>query len=237
MKIKKPEVLYPDLSSEAALGFFRSGALIIGVDEVGRGCLAGPVVAGAAALDSLYLSALGFNSDGLRPNGCESTAETIHPLLRVKDSKLIPEKDREPLMRALDGPGILAHAIAEADVAEIASLNILHASMLAMERAVDAVEKTLGRRADLVLVDGNRVPKGLQSRGRALVKGDQKSLSIACASIFAKVHRDELMERLEVRYPGYGLSRHKGYPTPYHKEQIRTLGVTPIHREGFRGVS
>jgi ribonuclease HII len=237
MKIKKPEALCPDLSSEAALGFFHSGILIIGVDEVGRGCLAGPVVAGAAALDPLFLSALGFNPDGLRPSGRDSSAESIHPLLQVKDSKLIPEKDREPLMRALAGPGILAHAIAEADVTEIASLNILHASMLAMERAVCTVEKKLGRKADLVLVDGNRVPKGLQGRGRAIVKGDLKSLSIACASIFAKVHRDALMEELEAKYPGYGLSKHKGYPTPFHKEQIKTRGATPIHREGFRGVS
>jgi ribonuclease HII len=102
---------------------------------------------------------------------------------------------------------------------------------------VGAVEKKLGRIADLVLVDGNRVPKGLLGRGRAIVKGDQKSLSIACASIFAKVHRDELMETLEAKYPGYGLSKHKGYPTPFHKEQIKVLGATPIHREGFRGVS
>ena len=237
MKIKKPEALFPDLSSEAALGFFRSGILMIGVDEVGRGCLAGPVVAGAAALDPGFLSTLGFNLDGLRPHDRESTAEVIHPLLQVKDSKLVPEKDRKPLMRALMGSGILAHAIAEADVTEIASLNILHASMLAMERAVSAVEKKLGRKADLVLVDGNRVPKGLQGRGRAIVKGDLKSLSIACASIFAKVHRDELMETLEAKYPGYGLSKHKGYPTPFHKEQIKVLGATPIHREGFRGVS
>ncbi len=236
MKIKKPEALFPDLSSEAALGFFRSGALIIGVDEVGRGCLAGPVVAGAAALDPVFLSTLGYRPDGFRPQGRESTAEPIHPLFHVRDSKLIPEKDREPLALGLQGNGILASAVSEADIGEIARLNILHASMLAMERAVALVEESLKRRADVVLVDGNRVPRGLLDRGRAIVKGDQKSLSIACASIFAKVHRDGLMEKLEARYPGYGLSKHKGYPTPFHKERIRALGSTPVHREGFKGV-
>ncbi len=237
MKIKKPEALVPDLSSEVALGFFRSEFLIIGVDEVGRGCLAGPVVAGAAALDPAFLLELGFSAEGFRPDLSKETQPNLHPLLLVKDSKLIPEKDREPLMLAISGQGILAHAVSEADVAEIASLNILHASMLAMERAVCAVEEKLGRKADLVLIDGNRVPKGLQDRGRAIVKGDQKSLSIACASIFAKVHRDALMETLEAKYPGYGLSKHKGYPTPFHKAQIKNLGATPIHREGFNGVS
>jgi ribonuclease HII len=236
MKVKKPEALYPDLSSEADLGFFHSSLLIIGVDEVGRGCLAGPVVAGAAALDARVLLSLGFDSKGGRPGGEDSGKAGLHPLFSVKDSKLIPEKDREPLRRAILGPGLLAHAVSEADVSEIAALNILHASMLAMERAVAEVEKKLGRKADVVLVDGNRVPKGIRDRGRAIVKGDQKSLSIACASIFAKVHRDELMETLEAEYPGYGLSKHKGYPTPFHKEQIRLLGRTPIHREGFRGV-
>ncbi|MBU6153820.1 MAG: ribonuclease HII [Bdellovibrionales bacterium] len=237
MKIKKPEALVPDLSSEVALGFFRSGFLIIGVDEVGRGCLAGPVVAGAAALDPVFLLELGFSNLGLRPDFPTETGSDPHPLLQVKDSKLIPEKDREPLMRAISAQGVLAHAVSEASVAEIADLNILHASMLAMERAVGAVEEKLGRKADLVLIDGNRVPKGLQDRGRAIVKGDQKSLSIACASIFAKVHRDALMETLEAKYPGYGLSKHKGYPTPFHKAQLKTLGATPIHREGFNGVN
>jgi len=241
MALKKPECGFPDLNSEAALGFFVSDALIIGVDEVGRGCLAGPVVAGAAALDSKVLRALGFDLQGRRPES-EASRDLSHPVFLIRDSKLIPEKDRAPLAQLIDRKkgsshsAVLAHSVAEASVEEIASLNILHASMLAMERAVAGVETILGRAADAILVDGNRVPKGLIGRGHAIVKGDQKSLTIATASIFAKVYRDALMDDLESRFPGYGLSKHKGYPTPLHKEQIRVLGATPIHREGFRGV-
>ena len=90
--------------------------------------------------------------------------------------------------------------------------------------------------ADAILVDGNLVPKGLQNRGHALIKGDQKSVTIACASVFAKVYRDDLMNELDVQYPGYGLAKHKGYPTPFHKEQLQQLGSTEIHRSGFKGV-
>lgn len=230
MKSKKPEARDPDLKSEAASGFFLPGTLIIGVDEVGRGCLAGPVVAGAAALDPLLLRQIGFSMDGSRPGRSQD-----HPLLRVRDSKLIPEEDREPLAHEL-APQISGYEVAEASVEEIARLNILHASQLAMVRAVEALEKKLGKRADRVWVDGNRVPEPLRHRGTALVKGDLKSLSIAVASVFAKVHRDRLMSELDIRYPGYGLARHKGYPTPAHQSAIRKRGATPIHRRGFKGV-
>jgi ribonuclease HII len=230
MTFKKPKAMSPDLVSEASLGFFVSGTLIIGVDEVGRGCLAGPVVAGAAALIPDPLRTLGFTIEGRRP-----VSEGSHPLLRVRDSKLMSEAEREeilPVVREF----VHAQAVAESSIEEIGKLNILHASQLAMERAVLAVEATLGRKADVVLVDGNRVPPGLRDRGRAIVKGDLKCLSIASASVFAKVYRDRLMDRLDREYPGYGLSRHKGYPTPFHKECIRNLGATAIHRPGFKGV-
>ena len=230
MKSKKPEARDPDLKSEAASGFFLPGTLIIGVDEVGRGCLAGPVVAGAAALDPKILAELGFNESGKRPAGLQD-----HPLLRVRDSKLIPEDEREPLSRELASV-VSGFEVAEATVEEISELNILHASQLAMARAVESLERKLGRRADRVWVDGNRVPEPLRDRGAALVKGDLKCLSIAVASVFAKVHRDRLMSELEIRYPGYGLSRHKGYPTPAHQAAIREYGATPIHRRGFKGV-
>jgi ribonuclease HII len=230
MKSKKPEARDPDLKSEAASGFFLPDILVIGVDEVGRGCLAGAVVAGAAALDPEVLCGLGFSPDGARPSG-----PGTHPLLRVRDSKLIPESEREPLARELT-PWIKGFEVAESSVEEIASLNILHASQLAMARAVEALEKKIGRRADRVWVDGNRVPESLRDRGTALVKGDLKCLSIAVASVFAKVHRDRLMSELEASYPGYGWSRHKGYPTPAHQAAIRELGVTPVHRRGFKGV-
>ena len=230
MKSKKPEARDPDLRSEAASGFFLPDTLVIGVDEVGRGCLAGPVVAGAAALEPAVLFELGFSSDGMRPHGSGK-----HPLLRVRDSKLIPESEREPLARELT-PWIKGFEVAESTVDEIASLNILHASQLAMARAVVALERKIGKRADRIWVDGNRVPESLRDRGTALVKGDLKCLSIAVASVFAKVHRDRLMSELDVTYPGYGLSRHKGYPTPAHQAAIRELGATPVHRRGFKGV-
>jgi ribonuclease HII len=230
MKSKEPEARDPDLKSEAASGFFLPDTLVIGVDEVGRGCLAGAVVAGAAALDPAVLCGLGFLSDGTRPAGSGT-----HPLLRVRDSKLIPESEREPLALEI-APWIKGFEVAEASVEEIASLNILHASQLAMARAVEALEKKIGKRADRVWVDGNRVPESLRDRGTALVKGDLKCLSIAVASVFAKVHRDRLMSELDVAYPGYGLARHKGYPTPAHQAAIRELGVTPVHRRGFKGV-
>ncbi|NDG83674.1 MAG: ribonuclease HII [Proteobacteria bacterium] len=234
MALKKTKGrLFPDLKEEAALGFFVSGTLIIGVDEVGRGCLAGPVVAGAAVLDPREVSRIGFSGEGERP--ASGVGLDPHPLFRVQDSKLIPEKLRPGLASALEAAGI-SGAVAEASVEEISELNILYASQLAMERAVHALEKKIDRKADLVLIDGNQVPKGLKDRGRAIVKGDLKSLTIACASIYAKVHRDALMDRLESEYPGYGLMKHKGYPTPFHKERIRELGATGIHRSGFKGV-
>ncbi len=231
MNPKKPKGLFPDLKEETALGFFISGRLIIGVDEAGRGCLAGPVVAGAAVLDPVHVRTLGFGEDGARPS-----SPSDHVLFEVRDSKLIPEKNREPLARALVECGVRL-SVAEASVEEINERNILRASHLAMERAVSRLEEVLGRKADLVLVDGNMVPAGLKDRGRAIVKGDSKSLSIACASVAAKVHRDALMEQCEERFPGYGFRQHKGYPTPFHQEKIRELGVTCIHRSGFKGVA
>lgn len=229
MTLKKPEAMNPDLRSEASLGFFISNPLIIGVDEVGRGCLAGPVVAGAAALSPEALLRAGFSVNGERPR---SGAQAI---LLARDSKLIPEKDRVPLAARL-GAEVLGFSIAEASVREIGELNILYASHLAMERAVFSLEERLGRKADAILVDGNLVPKALRDRGHALIKGDRKSITIACASIFAKVHRDALMDRLEREFPGYGLSKHKGYPTPGHKARIREIGPAEIHRMGFKGV-
>ena len=229
MKLKKPELL-PDLTSEVASGFFSSGALIIGVDEVGRGCLAGPVVAAAAAISFESLKQFQFQKNGERPK-----AHPDHFLFEIKDSKMIPEIKRAPLADQVR-KWVVAESVQEASVAEIAKLNILYASHLAMERAVLQVEARLGRKADLVLVDGNIVPKGLKDRGLAIIKGDQKSLTIACASILAKVYRDELMEKLDDVYPGYGHKKHKGYPTPFHKQKILELGVTEIHRLGFKGV-
>ncbi len=194
------------------------GQWIVGVDEVGRGCLAGPVVTAAVIL---------------HPDTKQNSTSLFS---KIRDSKLVPESERTQLAEFLKA-NVRAYAIAEASIEEITELNILHASMLAMERAVFAVEKQMERKADHVLVDGNRVPPGLKKQGHALVKGDLRSLTIASASLIAKVHRDEMMKQFESEFPGYGLAQHKGYPTPFHKSQIQVLGITRIHRPTFKGVA
>jgi len=242
--LKKKPKPYPDVISEVSLGFFVSGdderstknKIIIGVDEVGRGCLAGVVVAAAAVLCPERVLALGFLPDGKRGRSFRKEPKTTdHPIRRIQDSKMIVEEQRE-LFRDAVKEFALGHAVGEATVEEIAELNILYASHLAMERAVKKLEEQMEIRADWILIDGHIVPKVFRDRGKALVKGDQKSLTIACASIIAKVHRDQLMAEMETIYPGYGMKKHKGYPTPFHKKQIQVLGATPIHRRGFKGV-
>lgn len=236
--LKKKPKPYPDLVSEESLGFFHSKQpkIIIGVDEVGRGCLAGSVIAAAAVLSAERVLDLGFEKTGARGRGFKSSPKsTDHPIRRIQDSKMIPESEREMFRDAVKD-FVVGYAVGEASVEEIATLNILYASHLAMERAVHLLEQQLGIKADCILVDGHIVPKVFKNRGVPLIKGDQKSLSIACASIIAKVHRDQLMSEMEAKYPGYGLKTHKGYPTPFHKQKIIELGITPIHRKGFKGV-
>lgn len=199
----------PDDAMERALG--HPGAPVAGVDEVGRGPLAGPVVAAAVILPA----------GGLDPDLAG----------KIRDSKQL-----RPIVRA-DLAGRIAasciHAIAEADVAEIDRLNILQASMLAMSRAIAG----LAEAPIAALIDGNRCPPGLPCAAQAVVKGDARCLSIAAASIIAKVHRDALMTRLAGRWPGYGWERNAGYPTAQHRQALIDLGVTPHHRRSFAPVS
>ncbi len=180
--------------------------LVIGVDEAGRGPLAGPVVAAAVAL----------------PQDLE--------IAGLADSKTLSARARERLAVLIE-----RHApywgLGRAEVAEIDELNILGASLLAMERAVRAV----GAVPDLVLVDGNRAPR-LPCESRTLVKGDVYEPAISAASILAKVHRDREMCELDRLFPGYDLAGNKGYPTPRHLEALRTLGPTAIHRRSFAPV-
>ncbi|MGQ9367204.1 ribonuclease HII [Azospirillum sp. A39] len=194
----------PDLSLERAAG---PGAIVCGIDEVGRGPLAGPVTAAAVVLPP----------DGLP----EPLAARIH------DSKQVTPAMREEL-----APAILEHAlavcVASASVAEIDELNILHAAMLAMRRACDG----LGVAPTLALVDGNRAPT-LPCPARAVVKGDATCLSIAAASIVAKVERDRVMRELAAAFPGYGWERNAGYPTADHRAALLRLGPTPHHRRSF----
>jgi ribonuclease HII len=179
---------------------------IAGVDEAGRGPLAGPVVAAAVIL----------NPDDI-PSG-------------IDDSKRLTPEKREELFAAI-ARSALAFGIAIADVALIDRINILQATMWAMAKAV----RELTVRPRLVLVDGNRLPK-LRVEARAVIGGDRLCVSIAAASIMAKVTRDRLMADLASHYPGYGFERHKGYATRSHRDAIFRLGPTPHHRKSFRPV-
>jgi ribonuclease HII len=252
MKLKKPKTLFPDLMTEVSLGFLLS-KIVIGVDEVGRGCLAGPVVAAAAVLPADALALLKFLETGARPKlkgrrklklkkveSAENSVVNDHSiLLQVRDSKLIPEPER-PAVEGAVKRFVRAFGLGEASVEEIERLNILYASHLAMERAVSDLEQKLGIVADVILIDGHLIPKVFKGRAQTVllpvIKGDLKCLSIACASIIAKVYRDDLMMTLDRQYPGYGMNQNKGYPTPFHKKQILAMGHTEIHRKTFAGV-
>ncbi|AMX02230.1 ribonuclease HII [Microbulbifer thermotolerans] len=183
-----------------------TGPLLAGVDEVGRGPLAGDVVAAAVILD---------------PN------KTIEGLA---DSKKLSEKKRELLFDEIRERA-LCFAVARATVEEIDRLNILHASLLAMRRAVE----NLRIQPEFVVVDGNRKPDWNYPCD-TVVKGDGRVAAIAAASILAKVTRDREMVALDGEYPGYGLSAHKGYPTKAHLEALERLGPSPIHRQSFAPV-
>lgn len=195
----------PDFLTEAAL--IEQGAkCVAGVDEVGRGPLAGPVVAAAVCL----------NRDAI-PAG-------------LNDSKKLTAKRRIALDAEIRVQADFAIGIAS--VEEIDELNILQASHLAMIRAIQG----LARQPDHVLVDGNRLPKGLHLPATPMVKGDSRSVSIAAASIVAKVYRDQIMVDLAQQFPGYGWEKNAGYPTTVHLQSLQNLGVTPHHRRSFRPV-
>ena len=182
--------------------------LICGIDEAGRGPLAGPVVAAAVILP-----------------------DDLPELPGVFDSKQLTDAERRLLRDELLAlPGIV-YAVAESDNTVIDEINILNATHRAMRQAVLA----LGKPADFVLVDGLPV-RGFSVPCRNLVKGDARSASIAAASILAKVHRDELMEQFETVYPGYGFADHKGYGTAEHLDALKRLGPSPIPRKSFRPV-
>lgn len=188
---------------------------IIGVDEVGRGCLAGPVVACAAILPGL-------------------TVADNKSLQLLDDSKKISAAVREELAIALKAG--CRYAVAEASVAEIDKINILHASLLAMKRAIRELLAQSGRDNEiyLVAVDGNKRIKELGLEQITVVKGDSRSASIAAASVLAKVYRDDLMAKLAAEFPAYGWESNKGYPSAFHREGIKHAGVSPWHRTSFR---
>ena len=190
----------PDFAHEQTA--LNAGALyIVGVDEVGRGPLAGPVTAAAVRLDPANLP------------------------LGLRDSKAMTATARDRMFDWL-----LEHAtvsIAHATVEEIDQINILRASHLAMERAIAALP------TDYALIDGNMIPRGLTCPAAAIIKGDAKSLSIAAASVVAKVTRDRLMVDLAQQHPQYGWDRNMGYPTKTHLQALLDFGITPFHRRSF----
>lgn len=179
---------------------------IAGVDEVGRGPLCGPVTAAAVILDPDH------TPDGLR------------------DSKKLTDRKRRLLFTQIMDTAMVG--VAHASVAEIDEINILQASHLAMVRAIENLPKP----ADFALIDGNRAPKNLIIPSTCVVKGDDRSLSIAAASIVAKITRDDLMLELDAQYPGYGWAKNAGYPTKEHLVALKSLGITPHHRRSFKPV-
>ena len=190
----------------AEVAFGGNGATICGVDEAWRGPWAGPVVAAAVVLDR-----------GCIPPGLD-------------DSKKLTPRHRAALFEAIRGAASVGVGIAS--VEEIDALNILRANDLAMLRAIGALQPA----PEAALIDGNRVPPGLPCRARALVGGDGRSLSIAAASIIAKVTRDRIMGELAGAHPGYGWERNMGYGTAEHRAGLIRLGVTPHHRRSFRPI-
>ncbi len=194
----------PDFTRETTA--ISAGAFwVVGVDEVGRGPLAGPVTAAAVRLDPERV-----------PSG-------------LADSKVLTAQQRVRI--AADIHATAEVCIAHASVEEIDQMNILQASLLAMRRAVAGLS-----RADLAFIDGNRVPVGLPCRAEAVVRGDACCMSIAAASIVAKVARDAIMVDLAQQYPLYGWQSNAGYPTPQHLRALLDFGVTPWHRRSFAPV-
>ena len=193
--------MVPDFACESQVG-----GRVAGVDEVGRGPLAGPVTAAAVVLDV-----------GCIPVGLD-------------DSKALSAKKRAALWAEIIA--VADVSVAHASVAEIDEINILRASHLAMERAVAGLRV----RPDHVLVDGNLVPRGLELPATPIVRGDARSLSIAAASIVAKICRDRIMVDLAQQHPGYGWESNMGYPTKSHKLALQNIGVTAHHRRSFKPV-
>ena len=195
----------PDFEEERRM--IAAGCLrIAGVDEVGRGPLAGPVTAAAVILDPNQI-----------PEG-------------LQDSKKLSAARREVLSEAIWR--VARVSVGHASVEEIDALNILRASHLAMCRAVEGLDVL----ADYALIDGNMIPRDLRCPATALIKGDGRSVSIAAASIVAKVVRDRIMEDLAQQHPGYGWEQNAGYPTKAHRTALQNLGVTPHHRRSFKTI-
>ena len=203
----------PDFSLEESLGLSTS-AVIVGVDEVGRGPLAGPVTAAAVFFDRQKI--------------------TSDLLTKIDDSKKIAQKKRATISKQIESIAIIG--IGWASSGEIDQLNILEATMLAMQRAISSLRKQIISDPDYILIDGNKVPR-LDFPSKAIVRGDEKSLSIAAASIVAKNKRDAFMASLSKLYPGYGWEKNAGYGTGEHLAAIEREGITVHHRRSFKPIA
>jgi ribonuclease HII len=195
--------------------FWSRGLLVAGLDEAGRGAWAGPVVACAAILPPVH-----------RVKKWQSE-KLLRDLANARDSKLLSPRQREKLVAPIRAAAI-ASATGLATREEIDNLGIVPATRLAMQRAVEA----LGKLPDALLIDALKLP-ALAIPQTAIIRGDQLSLSIACASILAKVTRDQMMVELDAKLPGYGLAKHKGYGTAAHRQALEQLGASREHRTSF----
>ncbi len=187
------------------LSHYTENLIEAGCDEAGRGCLAGPVFAAAVILPRDFRNEI------------------------LTDSKQLSRKQRERLLPVIESNAI-AWAVASIDAGVIDEINILWASILAMHRAVDLLKT----RPELLLIDGNRFKPYFGIPHNCIVKGDEKILSIAAASVLAKTYRDEFMCRIHAEYPAYGWNSNKGYPSKKHRDIIAEIGITPYHRKTFR---
>ena len=203
----------PDFSLEESLGLSAS-AVIVGVDEVRRGPLAGPVTAAAVFVDRQKI--------------------TLDLLTKIDDSKKISQKKHATISKQIESIAIIG--IGWASSGEIDQLNILEATMLAMQRAISSLRKQIISDPDYILIDGNKVPR-LDFPSKAIVRGDEKSLSIAAASIVAKNKRDAFMTSLSKLYPGYGWEKNAGYGTGEHLAAIEREGITVHHRRSFKPIA
>lgn len=186
--------------------------ILAGLDEVGRGCLAGPVVVAAVVLPR------GARLEGVRDSKTLSLPQRERAYLRIQDAAL-------------------AWAALCVGAPEVDTLNVLQASLVGMQRVLLRMEARLGRRTDLALIDGHLLPRGLGREAVAVVKGDGRSQSVAAASIVAKVLRDRVMRIWDRHYPQYGFAQHVGYPTPQHLEALQRVGACPLHRRSFAPVA
>ena len=202
-----------DFSVEESLGLSTS-AVIVGVDEVGRGPLAGPVTAAAVFVDRQKI--------------------TLDLSTKIDDSKKIPKKKRAIISKQIEGMAMIGMGWASSG--EIDQLNILEATMIAMKRAVLSLRKQIILDPDYILIDGNKVPS-FDFPSKAIVRGDEKSLSIAAASIVAKSKRDAFMTSLSKLYPCYGWEKNAGYGTREHLAAIERKGITAYHRRSFKPIA